>query len=360
MRDPSGSTPEEGSSSVRRRAIGVPLTGDVELVERVSSLIDQAREQVASYANATLTMTYWQIGSLIDTEVLRGERADYGSQILVSLAHELTERFGRGFDRPNLSRMVKFARQFPDSEIVASLAHKLSWTHIVALLPLKSDEARKFYASHVAAGRLTVRELKSAIGRKAYERREIADSQLGSGSLVPADTFSDPYLLDFLGLHDGYLEADLEAAILRDLEAFLLEVGTGFTFVERQKRMVIDGKDFHLDLLLYHRPLKRLVAVELKIGEFDARDEGQMKLYLKWLNRYERHDGEETPIGLILCAEASREQIELLEMHKDGIVVAEYWTALPPKHELEQRLQGMLRAACERLTRRELPSEGDD
>ncbi len=178
--------------------------------------------------------------------------------------------------------------------------------------------------------------------------------------MVPADTFSDPYLLDFLGLHDGYLEADLEAAILRDLEAFLLEVGTGFTFVERQKRMVIDGKDFHLDLLLYHRPLKRLVAVELKIGEFDARDEGQMKLYLKWLNRYERHDGEETPIGLILCAEASREQIELLEMHKDGIVVAEYWTALPPKHELEQRLQVMLRGARERLTRRELPSEGDD
>ncbi|MFT3873610.1 MAG: PDDEXK nuclease domain-containing protein [Nocardioides sp.] len=230
----------------------------------------------------------------------------------------------------------------------------------MALLPLKSDEARKFYASHVAAGRLTVRELKSAIGRKAYERREIADSQLGPGSMVPADTFSDPYLLDFLGLHDGYLEADLEAAILRDLEAFLLEVGTGFTFVERQKRMVIDGKDFHLDLLLYHRPLKRLVAVELKIGEFDARDEGQMKLYLKWLNRHERHDGEETPIGLILCAEASREQIELLEMHKDGIVVAEYWTALPPKHELEQRLQVMLRGARERLTRRELPSEGDD
>ncbi|MFT4220107.1 MAG: PDDEXK nuclease domain-containing protein, partial [Microbacterium sp.] len=273
---------------------------------------------------------------------------------------QLTERFGRGFEEKNLRRMIKFAQQFPDAEIVASLARELSWTHFVALLPLKSEAARMFYANLVAAGRLTVRELKSAIGRKAYERREIADSQIGPGSMVPADTFSDPYLLDFLGLHDGYAEADLEAAILRDLEVFLLEVGTGFAFVERQKRMVIDDKDFHLDLLLYHRALRRLVAIELKIGEFDARHEGQMKLYLKWLDRYERHDGEEAPIGLILCTEASREQVELLEMHKDGIVVAEYWTALPPKEELEQRLQAMLRAARERLARRGLPSPGED
>jgi RecB family endonuclease NucS len=178
--------------------------------------------------------------------------------------------------------------------------------------------------------------------------------------MVPADTFSDPYLLDFLGLHDQFLEADLEAAILRDLEAFLLEVGTGFTFVERQKRMIIDDIDFHLDLLLYHRPLRRLVAVELKIGKFDARHEGQMKLYLRWLNRYERQEGEETPIGLILCTEASREQVELLEMHKDGIVVAEYWTALPPKKELEERLRLMLQSARERLARRELPSATDN
>ncbi|MGH3494188.1 MAG: PDDEXK nuclease domain-containing protein [Sciscionella sp.] len=337
----------------------MPVTGEDDLVERVSSLIDHAHESIASYANATLTMTYWHVGSLIDAEVLGGERADYGSQIVASLARQLTERFGRGFEEKNLRHMIKFSQQFPDAEIVASLARQLSWTHFVTLMPLKSQAARSFYADQVAAGRLTVRELKSAIQRKAYERREIADSQIGPGSMVPADTFSDPYLLDFLGLHDGYVEADLEAAILRDLEAFLLEVGTGFTFVERQKRMIIDDKDFHLDLLLYHRPLKRLVAVELKIGEFDARHEGQMKLYLKWLNRYERQEGEEAPIGLILCAEASREQVELLEMHKDGIVVAEYWTALPPKHELEERLQAMLRSARERLARRELPSTGN-
>ncbi|GAB2446513.1 PDDEXK nuclease domain-containing protein [Nocardioides hungaricus] len=355
MSDPTPSSQERAVGPVRRPSAGEAATPD-DLVERVSSLVREARESIASYANATLTLTYWQVGSLIDSEVLGGERAGYGSQILASLAHELTARFGRGFDRPNLSRMVTFAREFPDPEIVASLAHKLSWTHFVALLPLKSDEARRFYADQVVAGRLSVRELKRAIQRKAYERRAIANSQIEPGSMVPADTFSDPYLLDFLGLHDGYAEADLEAAILRDLEEFLLEVGAGFSFVARQKRMIIDGDDFHLDLLFFSRPLRRLVAVELKIGKFDARHEGQMKLYLKWLNRYERAEAEEAPIGLILCTEASREQVELLEMHKDGIVVAEYWTALPPRHELEQRLQTILRDARERLARRALPS----
>lgn len=355
MSDPTPSSQERAVRPVRRPSAGEAATPD-DLVERVSSLVREARESIASYANATLTLTYWQVGSLIDSEVLGGERAGYGSQILASLAHELTARFGRGFDRPNLSRMVTFAREFPDPEIVASLAHKLSWTHFVALLPLKSDEARRFYADQVVAGRLSVRELKRAIQRKAYERRAIANSQIEPGSMVPADTFSDPYLLDFLGLHDGYAEADLEAAILRDLEEFLLEVGAGFSFVARQKRMIIDGDDFHLDLLFFSRPLRRLVAVELKIGKFDARHEGQMKLYLKWLNRYERAEAEEAPIGLILCTEASREQVELLEMHKDGIVVAEYWTALPPRHELEQRLQTILRDARERLARRALPS----
>ena len=323
MSEPTLPPQDRRISPARRSLHGVPASSE-DLVERVSALINEARESIASYANATLTMTYWHVGAIIDAEVLGNERADYGAQI------------------------------------VASLARQLSWTHFVALMPLKSGEARTFYADQAIAGRLSVRELKRAIQRKAYERREIANAQIEPGSAVPADTFSDPYLLDFLGLHDQFLEADLEAAILRDLEAFLLEVGTGFTFVERQKRMIIDDLDFHLDLLLYHRPLRRLVAVELKIGKFDARNEGQMKLYLKWLDRYERQEGEEAPIGLILCTEASREQVELLEMHKDGIVVAEYWTALPPKQELEERLQVMLRNARERLARRELPSERED
>jgi hypothetical protein len=161
--------------------------------------------------------------------------------------------------------------------------------------------------------------------------------------------FKDPYFLDFLGLKEGYLEKDLETAILRELETFILELGAGFTFIERQKRIILDGKDFYLDLLFYHRKLKRLIAIELKLSEFKASHKGQMELYLKWLNRYEKQEGENSPIGLILCAEARREQVELLEMHKDGIIVAEYWPELPPKKKLEQKLHAILLEAKQRI-----------
>jgi predicted nuclease of restriction endonuclease-like (RecB) superfamily len=207
--------------------------------------------------------------------------------------------------------------------------------------------------------RLGVRELGTAIGRKAFERREIANAQIPEGSAVPLDAFRDPMLLDMLTLKDSYLEADLEEAILRDLEVFLLEVGHGFAFVGRQIRMPMGSKDYHLDLLFYSRPLSRLVAVELKIGEFIPEHEGQMRFYLKWLNRHERGDNEEAPIGLILCTSANRDQVELMELHKDNIVVAEYWTELLPKKELEDRLQTIMRDARERVARRALPAAAD-
>ena len=158
-------------------------------------------------------------------------------------------------------------------------------------------------------------------------------------------------------MKDGYLENDLETAILKDIELFIMELGNGFTFVERQKRMIIDGDDHNLDLLFYHRKLKRLVAIELKIDKFKAKYKGQMELYLKWLNKYERQEGEQAPIGLILCTEASKEQIELLEMHKDGIMVAEYWTELPPKHVLEAKLQHALIDAKERIARKQIENK---
>jgi hypothetical protein len=161
-------------------------------------------------------------------------------------------------------------------------------------------------------------------------------------------------MFDFLDLKGAYLEKDVETAILRDLENFILELGRGFAFVERQKRMIIDGEDFYLDLLFYHRKSKRLVAIELKLGKFTAKYQGQMKLYLKWLNRYERQADENEPIGLILCAGDSREQIELLEMDKDGIMVAEYWTELPPKKELQEKIRALLWEARERLESRKL------
>jgi predicted nuclease of restriction endonuclease-like (RecB) superfamily len=251
--------------------------------------------------------------------------------------------------------MLQFAEQFSDEKIVVPLARQLSWSHILIILPLKTMDAKLFYAQEAARLQLGKRGLRELIARKAYERKEIANAQIEGAQQLPLDTFKDPYLFDILGLKDEYLEADLEEAILRELEKYILEFGKGFTFADRQKRMIIDGQDHHLDLLFFNRLLKRLVAVELKQGEFQAEFSGQMKLYLKWLNRYERLDGENEPIGLILCAGGNhREKVELLEMDKDGIMVAEYWTTLPPKPEFEHKIQAILAETRERLEQRKL------
>lgn len=234
---------------------------------------------------------------------------------------------------------------------MSTLSTQLSWSHFVELLPIENEEKRLFYANKMASEQWSVHFTREQIERKHYERTQRSNLQTSEWMPETADTFKDPYILDFLGLKDGYLENDLESAILKELELFILELGTGFTFVERQKRMIIDGKDFYLDLLFYHRRLQRLVAIELKLGAFKAEHKGQMELYLRWLDRYDRQSGEQTPIGLILCAEASREQIELLEMHQGGIVVAEYWTELPPKALLEQKIHSALLEARERLSR---------
>lgn len=328
------------------------------LHDELRDLIATSRQRLAATVNAELTQLYWRIGQRLASEVLGGERAQYGTQLMDRLGERLAGEFGRGFEAKNLRRMVQFAQAFPDAEIVASLMRQLSWTHFLQLLPLKSEPARHFYARQCVAERWSVRELHRQIERKAFERSEIASVQgdvlvaPSAEASTPAVVFKDPYFLDFLGLRQGHDEADLETAILHQLEAFILELGRGFAFVERQKRMVIDGEDFYLDLLFFHRRLRRLVAIELKLGRFKAAHKGQMELYLKWLDKFERQPEEEAPIGLILCAESSREQVELLQMHKDGITVAEYWTELPPKAELEQRLHAALLEARERLARR--------
>jgi len=328
------------------------------LLQYLEQLIEQAHRVAATQVNATLTMRNWFIGRAINTNVLRNTRADYGKQILATLWQELSRRFGPGYTVPALSRMMAFARLYPDHQIVVTLSQQLSWSHIRELLPIESEPAREFYARETASRHLGVRDLHQLITSKAYERREIANSQIPEGSAVPRDTFTDPMILDMLRLHDSYLEQDLEAAILRDMQAFLMEVGQGFAFVASQKRMpVSDTKEYKLDLLFYSRPLRRLVAVELKLGSFQASHKGQMEAYLKWLDRYERQDGEEAPIGLILCSETDRQEIEFLELHKDGIMVAEYWTLLPPKAELEARLRQIVRDARERLTRRGMAAD---
>ena len=325
-----------------------------DLFAELSALIEQSQQQLVAQANSTLTLLFWQVGNRINSEILQNKRAEYGVEIVSTLSTQLKLQYGKNFELSNLRRMMQFAQQFADFQIVVTLSRQLSWSHFLVLIPLKSVEAKGFYAQQIIAGTLGVRDLRKQIAGKAYERTEIANTQIAISTNIPLNTFKDPYLLDFLGLKNTYLEKDLEQAVLQELEAFILELGKGFAFVERQKRMIIDGEDFYLDLLFYHRTLKRLVAVELKLGKFKAQHKGQMELYLKWLNKYEKQEGEHSPIGLILCAESSREQIELLEMHKDGIVVAEYWTDLLPKKEFEQKLHSILIETRERLERNKL------
>jgi len=319
------------------------------LFERVSLIIENRKSRAGTYANREVTLMFWEVGQHISSVLLGGERAEYGKRIVSTLSTQLVFKYGKSFELRNLRRMMQFSEKFDNFEIVSELSTQLNWSHVVELLPLKTDEARMYYANDIAARNYGIKELRRQISRKAYERREIANANLTENSVIPFNVFKDPYLLDIFDLKDNFSEADLEKAILTELERFILEFGHGFAFVERQKRMIIDGDDIVLDLLFYNRKLKRLVAVELKVDAFKAAYKGQMELYLKWLDRYERQEGEEAPI---LCATAKRERIELLEMDKSGIAVAEYWTDLPPKEDFERKIKEILHEAQERLKRR--------
>ena len=278
---------------------------------------------------------------------------------MATLSLQLQEKYGNSFELTNLRRMMRFADNFADYEIVATLSPQLSWSHIIELLPLKTKEARLFYAQDAASRRYGVRELRRQISRKAYERREISNLALSEQSVIPFNAFKDPYLLDVYDLKDNYLEADLEKAILGDIQKFILEFGRGFTFVDKQKRMPFDSESTSLDLLFYNRILKRLVVVELKLGNFKAAYKGQMELYLAWLDEHERMEGEEASIGIILCASANRKKVEMLKMDRAGIAVAEYWTELPSKAIFEQKIKEIMEEAQERLQRRKsLPNGG--
>jgi predicted nuclease of restriction endonuclease-like (RecB) superfamily len=325
-----------------------------DLINDLIKLIEKTKTQVVSQANSSMTLLFWHIGKRILTNNLKNKRAEYGKQIVVTVSRHLVEKFGRNYEEKNLRRMIQFAEKYPDIENVATLSRHLSWSHFLVLLPIKDQQSRRFYGQLTFESSFGVRELRKQIEKKAYERTKNADIQLFDNNQIEEGVFKDPYLLDFLGLKEGYLENDLESAILKELELFILELGNGFTFVERQKRIIIDGDDYNIDLLFYHRKLKRLVVVELKIDKFKATHKGQMELYLKWLNKYEKQEGEQSPIGLILCTATSKEQIELLEMHKDGIMVAEYWTDLLPRKLLESKLHEILKEARERIARKQL------
>jgi len=343
------------------------ITTDSLLVE-IRALIDEARTQVARAANSALTLTYWRIGRRIGNEILGGERAAYGGQIVVALARQLESEYGQGFGEKNLRRMMQFAEVFPDEAIVVSLIRELTWTHFIALLPIKNPMAREFYAEMCRVERWSVRTLRQKIDGMLFERTALSKNSeevirqelatLRNGRMTPDLVFRDPYLLDFLGLSGAYSEKDLELAILREMESVLLELGSGFCFVARQKRMSVGKDDFYLDLLFYHRHLRRLIAVELKLESFQPAHTGQMELYLRWLDKHERAPGEEAPIGLILCAGADVEQVKLLQLDEKSIHVAEYLTELPPANVLRERLHRAIAYARERVAALPAP-EGD-
>jgi predicted nuclease of restriction endonuclease-like (RecB) superfamily len=260
--------------------------------------------------------------------------------------------------------MLNFAENFPDSAIVATLSQQLGWSHFKEIIPLKDELHRDFYAEMCRVERWSVRTLRAKIDSMLFERtaiskkpEEVAKAELASlrseDQLTPDLIFRDPYILDFLGLKDRYLEKDLENAILQELETFLLELGNGFAFLGRQTRIQIDSDDFYLDLLFYHRGLKRLIAIDLKLGDFKAEYKGQMELYLRWLAKHEQQPGEDTPLGIILCAGKKTEQIELLELNQSGIHVAEYITALPSRELLQQKLHAAIEISRARLANKE-------
>lgn len=341
-----------------------PVSNNSLLVDDIKQMIEATRSSVATAVNASLTILYWRIGKRIHDEILMGKRAEYGQEIVVSLGRQLSEEFGSSFGEKNLRRMIQFAEVFEDEEIVVSLIRQLSWTHFRALIPLKDPLQREFYAEMCRVERWSVRTLRKQIDSMLFERtaisrkpEDVIQQELAAlreqDRVSPELVFRDPYVLDFLGLKDRYLEKDLEDAILRELEAFLLELGGGFAFVARQKRIQIDSDDFYIDLLFYHRSLHKLIAIDLKLGNFKAEYKGQMELYLRWLDRYERQPGEESPLGIILCAGKKEEQIELLELNRSGIHVAEYLTELPPRELLTARLNRAIETARTRLASRE-------
>lgn len=337
------------------------LTPLESLVGEIKTLIEQSRRQVAVTVNATMTMLYWQIGRRINQEVLNEQRAEYGRQIVVSLAQQLVTEYGRGWSEKQLRHCLRFAETFPDEEIVSALRRQLSWTHIKTLIYIDDDLKRSFYIEMCKLEKWGTRILQERVNSMLYERTAISKkpeetirnelAQLGNnGQITPDLVFRDPYFLDFLDLKDSYSEKDLESAIVAELQRFIIELGSDFAFLARQKRITIDNRDYYLDLLFYHRRLKAPVAIELKLGEFDAAFKGQMELYLAWLEKYESVEGENPPIGLILCAGKNPEHVELLQLHRSNIKVADYFTVLPPKAVLLDKLHKAIAIAQNRLS----------
>jgi predicted nuclease of restriction endonuclease-like (RecB) superfamily len=334
-----------------------------ELLNSIIGLIDQTRHFVAKTVNQELTLLYWKIGKSINDEILKNDRADYGKKIIPTLSLALTNKYGVGFNKRNLQSFIKLNTVVEDISILHTVCAKLSWSHIRTLIYIENEIKREFYIQMTVHERWSVRTLQERIDSMLFERTAISKKpeQTIVNELKTLETekkispdlaFRDPYFLDFLGLHDSYSEKDLESSILAQLQHFITEMGSEFAFLARQKRITIDNEDFYIDLLFYHRGLKSLVAIDLKLGKFKANYKGQMELYLRWLEKNEQKEGENKPIGLILCSEKSPEQINYLMLdNHEHIKIAEYLTLLPEKKLLLEKLEKAI-AIAENNTRK--------
>ena len=306
-----------------------------DLYSKISNLITAKKYTVSRAVNSAIVFLYWEIGETICKDILQNHKAEYGKNIINEVAKQLSQDYGKGFDRTAIFRMVQFYQEFPDKEKVATLSQQLTWSHV-----LKKRKNSMLYE-------------RTAISKKPDETIKNDIALLMEKDKMSLDLFyRDPYVLDFLGLKDTYSEKDLENAILSELERFILEMGSDFAFMARQKHFVLDGKDYYMDLLFYHRSLRRLVLIELKLGAFEPEHKGQVELYLRWLKKNEMCEGEDDPIALILCAEKSQETVELMELDKESIHVAQYLTKMPPKKLLEEKLAIAIENAKEQLEQR--------
>ncbi|MBU3661087.1 MAG: DUF1016 domain-containing protein [Flavobacteriales bacterium] len=333
------------------------------LVVEIKSLIEQSKQQLAVTVNATLSLLYWQIGKRINDEILQNQRAEYGKAVIENLSNQLTLNYGSGWSKKQLFHCLYVVETFPDLEKFSTVCRQLSWSHIKIIMYVNDPLKREFYIEMCKLENWSVRVFQERIQSMLYERTAISkkpeltiqqDLELlkNEQKLSPDLVFKDPYVLDFLGLKDAFSEKDLETSIIAELQRFIIELGTDFAFLARQKRITIDTTDYYIDLLFYHRRLKCLVAIDLKIGNFDAAHKGQMELYLRYLEKYEQVEGENSPIGLILCSGKNNEHVELLQLDKRNIRVADYLTLLPSEEVLKQKLHQAIEIAKSRIDSR--------
>ena len=333
-----------------------------ELYSDVCQIIDGARSRIATTVNAEVCWMNWHVGKRIKEDVLYNQRAEYGKEIVKNLSVLLTEKYGKGWGFEKLKHCIRSAYIFTDEEIGYAVRTQLTWTHLRLLMGIDDELKRSFYLEMVRLEHWDTRTLDQKIDSLFYERtaisrkpetlikRELKQIQ-SSNSLTPDAVFRSSYFLDVLGLADTYSEKNLEDAILVNLQSFIKEMGSDFAFLDRQKRITVDAVDYRIDLLFFHRGLKRLVAIDLKLGKFKPEHEGQMLLYLRYLNKNERKDGEESPIGLILCSEGNTEHIEYLMLEESNIKVAQFFTQLPDKKLLSEKLHKAIAVARENKAR---------